>query len=168
MNVRSLIFVCFSTRKCKTLLVSLLLSILFAHSVVAQNSKPSEMKKEIIKTDNAPAPIGPYSQAVAFGNLMFVSGQIAIIPENGQLVNGSIKEETHQVMKNIQNILKAAGLGMEHILKTSIFLKSMDDFATVNEVYGSYFSREFPARETVQVSRLPKDVNVEISVIVGR
>lgn len=126
------------------------------------------MKKEIIKTDNAPAPIGPYSQAVAFGNLMFVSGQIAIIPENGQLVNGSIKEETHQVMKNIQNILKAAGLGMEHILKTSIFLKSMDDFATVNEVYGSYFSREFPARETVQVSRLPKDVNVEISVIVGR
>lgn len=126
------------------------------------------MKKEIIKTDNAPAPIGPYSQAVAFGNLMFVSGQIAIIPENGQLVNGSIKEETHQVMKNIQNILKAAGLGMEHILKTSIFLKSMDDFATVNEVYGSYFSGEFPARETVQVSRLPKDVNVEISVIVGR
>lgn len=126
------------------------------------------MKKEIIKTDNAPAPIGPYSQAVAFGNLMFVSGQIAINPENGQLVNGSIKEETHQVMKNIQNILKAAGLGMEHILKTSIFLKSMDDFATVNEVYGSYFSGEFPARETVQVSRLPKDVNVEISVIVGR
>ncbi len=168
MSARSLIFVSFLKRKSNSLLISLLISFLFAHSIFAQKAQSSEMKKEIIKTENAPAPIGPYSQAVAYGNLMFVSGQIAINPENGQLVTGSIKEETHQVMKNIQNILKAAGLGMEHILKTSIFLKNMDDFAAVNEVYGSYFSGEFPARETVQVSRLPKDVNVEISVTAGR
>ncbi len=146
----------------------LMISVLFAHSTFAQHSKSPFMEKEIIKTENAPAPIGPYSQAVAYGNLMFVSGQIAINPENGQLVTGSIKEETHQVMKNIGNILKEAGLGMEHILKTSIFLKNMDDFAAVNEVYGSCFTKNFPARETVQVARLPKDVNVEISVIVGR
>ncbi len=168
MNARSLIFVCFLKRKSNSQIVSILISFLFAHPAFAQNTNASEMKKEIIKTENAPAPIGPYSQAVAYGNLVFVSGQIAINPENGQLVTRSIKEETHQVMKNLQNILKEAGLGIEHILKTSIFLKNMDDFTVVNEVYGSYFSGEFPARETVQVSRLPKDVNVEISVIVGR
>lgn len=168
MNAPSLIFVCFLKRKSNSQLIPILVSCLFAHPAFAQNTNSSEMKKEIIKTDNAPAPIGPYSQAVAYGNLIFVSGQIAIHPENGQLVTGSVKEETHQVMKNIQNILKAAGLGMEHILKTSIFLKNMDDFTAVNEVYGSYFSGDFPARETVQVSRLPKDVNVEISVTAGR
>lgn len=168
MNARLLIFVCFSKGKSKRFHILFLISFLFAHSVIAQNSNSPAMEKEIIHTEKAPAPIGPYSQAVSFGNLLFVSGQIAINPENGQLITGSIKEETHQVMKNILGILKASGLGMEHILKTSIFLKNMDDFTIVNEVYGSYFSGEFPARETVQVSRLPRDVNVEISVIVGR
>lgn len=168
MSVRSLIFVCFLKRKSSSIKILFLISVLFAHSVYAQKSKLSAMKKEIIITDKAPAPIGPYSQAVAYGNLIFVSGQIAINPDDGQLITGSIKEEAHQVMKNIRSILRAAGLEMENIIKTSIFLKNMDDFASVNEVYGSYFTENFPARETVQVSRLPKDVNVEISVVAGR
>ncbi len=122
--------------------------------------------KKIIHTTEAPAPIGPYSQAVQAGNTLYVSGQIAIHPANGTLVTGSVEEETHRVMKNIGAILKAAGAEYSHIVKTGIFLKDMNDFSTVNEVYGSYFKTDFPARETVQVSRLPKDVNVEISVIV--
>ena len=122
--------------------------------------------KTIINTKNAPSPIGPYSQAVQFGNMLFVSGQIAINPATGELDLSSIENETHQVMKNIGAILTAAGADYSHIVKTGIFLKDMNQFAAVNEVYGSYFSSDFPARETVQVSRLPKDVNVEISVIV--
>jgi 2-iminobutanoate/2-iminopropanoate deaminase len=168
MNVRSLISAFTSKRKCGNSLKIILLSFLFAQTAVAQFSNPIKMKKEIINTANAPQPIGPYSQAVAYGNLLFVSGQIAINPDNGELINSSINDETHQVMKNIQNILMAAGLDMEHILKTSIFLKNMDDFAEVNRVYGSYFKNHFPARETVQVSRLPKDVSVEISVIAAK
>ncbi len=99
--------------------------------------------------------------------MLFASGQIAINPSNGQIEASDIISETHQVMKNIGAILKSAGLDYQHIIKTSIFLKDMNDFAKVNEVYGSYFSGNYPARETVQVSRLPKDVNVEISVIAG-
>ncbi|MFM7015994.1 MAG: RidA family protein [Bacteroidota bacterium] len=121
--------------------------------------------KTIINTSNAPSPIGPYSQAVKFDNMLFVSGQIAINPANGELDLSSIENETHQVMKNIGAILTEAGIDYSHIIKTGIFLKDMNQFAAVNEVYGSYFSSEFPARETVQVSRLPKDVNVEISVV---
>ncbi len=120
--------------------------------------------KTIIHTTSAPAPIGPYSQAVRAGNLLFCSGQIAINPASGELVMGSIQEETHQVMKNIQALLTAAGLNFSHVVKTSIFLKDMNQFGAVNEVYGSYFTADFPARETVQVARLPKDVNVEISI----
>lgn len=121
--------------------------------------------KSILKTTQAPAPIGPYSQAVFAGNMLFVSGQIAIDPQSGHLVTINIIQETNQVMRNIGAILKEAGLDYSHIVKTSIFLKDMDQFATVNEVYGQYFTGNFPARETVQVSRLPKDVNVEISVV---
>jgi len=121
--------------------------------------------KTIINTNNAPSPIGPYSQAVQFGNMLFVSGQIAINPATGELDLSSIENETHQVMKNIGAILTEAGIDYSHIIKTGIFLKDMNQFAAVNEVYGSYFSSDFPARETVQVSRLPKDVNVEISVV---
>ena len=121
--------------------------------------------KTIINTNNAPSPIGPYSQAVQFGNMLFVSGQIAINPATGELDLSSIENETHQVMKNIGAILTEAGVDFSHIIKTGIFLKDMNQFAAVNEVYGSYFSGNFPARETVQVSRLPKDVNVEISVV---
>jgi len=123
------------------------------------------MNKQIIYTNEAPAAIGPYSQAVKTGNLLFVSGQIPLDAASGQLVSGTIAEETHQVMKNIQAILTVAGLSFEHIVKTSIFIKDMNNFAAINEVYAGYFSSNFPARETVEVARLPKDVRVEISVI---
>ncbi|MFN8166953.1 MAG: RidA family protein [Bacteroidia bacterium] len=124
--------------------------------------------KEIIKTPNAPAPIGPYSQAVKAGNTLYVSGQIAINPADGQIVQINIIREATQVMENIGAILKAAGYEFNDIVKTTIFLKDMNDFATVNEVYGQYFTSNFPARETVQVSVLPKNVNVEISVVAVR
>ncbi len=122
--------------------------------------------KQIIHTHEAPAPIGPYSQAVRMGHTVYTSGQIAIDPETGLLIQGNISEETHQVMRNMQAVLQAAGLGFEHVLKSTIFITNMDDFAAINEVYGSYFDSETaPARETVQVARLPKDVRVEISMI---
>jgi 2-iminobutanoate/2-iminopropanoate deaminase len=121
--------------------------------------------KTIINTTNAPAPIGPYSQAVKLGNMLYASGQIAIDPANGELVISDITAETHRVMKNVGAILEAAGMNFSHVIKTSIFLKDMNNFGVVNEIYGSYFLSDFPARETVQVSKLPKDVNVEITVI---
>ena len=121
--------------------------------------------KTIINTINAPAPIGPYSQAVKVGNILYASGQIAIDPSTGNIIMDTIQAETQQVMKNILALLKEAGMEYSNIVKTSIFLKDMNQFAAVNEIYGSYFTANFPARETVEVSRLPKDVNVEISVI---
>lgn len=122
--------------------------------------------KKIIHTHAAPAPIGPYNQAVRMGNTVYTSGQIAIDPKTGSLIQGSIADETHQVMRNMQAVLKAAGLGFEQVLKSTIFITNMDDFGAINEVYGSYFdSVTAPARETVQVARLPKDVRVEISMI---
>ena len=121
--------------------------------------------KKVILTDKAPAPIGPYSQAILAGNTVYVSGQIAIDPATGSLVTVNIIRETNQVMQNIMAVLAAADMNLTHIVKTSIFLADMGQFATVNEVYSEYFKSEPPARETVQVSRLPKDVNVEISVI---
>ncbi|KQS41347.1 RidA family protein [Pedobacter sp. Leaf194] len=121
--------------------------------------------KKIITTTNAPAPIGPYSQAVQAGNFLFVSGQVAINPENGELNIGSIEEETHQVMRNLKAVLLEAGLTFDNVVKSTIFLSDMGTFTQVNEIYGQYFSADFPARETVQVSVLPKNVNVEISVI---
>ncbi|WP_295675045.1 RidA family protein [uncultured Mucilaginibacter sp.] len=120
--------------------------------------------KTVINTNNAPAPIGPYSQAIQAGNFLFASGQIAINPATGELVLDDIKTETKQVMENINAILVEAGVDFSHIVKTSIFLKDMQNFAQVNEVYGTYFSDNFPARETVQVAALPKNVNVEITV----
>jgi len=120
--------------------------------------------KTIINTGAAPAPIGPYSQAVAAGNFLFVSGQIAINPLTGELALDDMKTETQQVMQNIKAILTEAGLDFSNIVKTSIFLKDMQNFAQVNEIYGTYFKGEFPARETVQVAGLPKNVNVEITV----
>ncbi|TCD12745.1 RidA family protein [Pedobacter frigidisoli] len=121
--------------------------------------------KQIITTTNAPAPIGPYSQAVKAGNFLFVSGQVAINPENGELNIGNIEEETHQVMRNLKAVLLEAGLTFDNVVKSTIFLSDMGTFAQVNEIYGQYFTADFPARETVQVSVLPKNVNVEISVI---
>lgn len=124
------------------------------------------MAKEIIFTENAPSPIGPYSQAVLAGNMLFVSGQIGIDPATGEMKMDSIEDETAQVMYNIRAILEAAGLDFSDVVKCSIFLENMDDFNRVNEVYGDFFENDSaPARETVEVSRLPKGVNVEISCI---
>lgn len=123
------------------------------------------MSKEVIYTASAPEPIGPYSQAIMAGNILFVSGQIPIDSSSGQLVTGDISVETKQVMKNLEAILKTADMGFSNVVKCSIFLKDMNNFPKVNEVYGHYFTSQPPARETVEVSRLPKDVNVEISCI---
>ena len=123
------------------------------------------MSKKIVYSEKAPAPIGPYSQAVLAGNILFVSGQIAIQQATGSILQGSIEEETEQVMQNLKEILTAASVDFTHVVKCSIFLKDMNNFPKVNEIYGKYFSSNPPARETVEVSRLPKDVNVEISCI---
>ena len=121
--------------------------------------------KKIIKTPNAPAPIGPYNQAVVFGNTIYISGQIPLNPATGELVMDSIQSETKQVMENLKAILTAADMTFEHVVKASIFITDMNNFAAINEVYGAYFKNETaPARETVQVSCLPKNVNIEISV----
>jgi len=121
--------------------------------------------KKIISTKNAPGAIGPYSQAVKTGNMLFTSGQVAIHPETGELVMDDVQTETHQVMSNLKAVLAEAGMTFDNVVKTSIFLQDMNDFNAVNEVYASYFSSDFPARETVQVACLPKSVNVEISMI---
>lgn len=123
------------------------------------------MNKRIINTTKAPAPIGPYNQAIISNNMVFISGQIPINPETNELITGDIATETHQVMRNLQVILEEAGINFNHVIKSTIFLKDMGLFVTVNEVYGSYFSADYPARETVAVRGLPKDVNVEISMI---
>lgn len=120
--------------------------------------------KQVINTTNAPAPIGPYNQAVLAGGFLFLSGQVAINPASGDLVQSSIIEETHQVMRNIKAVLLEASYEFADVVKTTIFLSDMSLFAEVNEVYGSYFERDFPARETVAVKGLPKGVNVEISM----
>lgn len=122
--------------------------------------------KKIIFTKNAPAPIGPYNQAVLKGNTLYTSGQIAINPLTGELVTDNIEAETQQVMQNMKAVLEAAGMTFENVVKTTIFIMNMNDFGSINAVYGSYFNEETaPARETVQVACLPKNVNVEISMI---
>jgi 2-iminobutanoate/2-iminopropanoate deaminase len=126
------------------------------------------MEKAIIKTNHAPEPIGPYNQAIQAGNMVFISGQICIDPASGTLKNKDIQEETHQVMHNLKAILQAAGMDFNNVAKTTIFITDMNRFSEINEVYGKYFTKDFPARETVQVSALPKFVNVEISMIAVR
>ena len=121
--------------------------------------------KKIINTPNAPAPIGPYSQAVQTGNMLFVSGQIPINPATGELVSDSIEAEAKQVMQNLEAVLTEAGVTFDNVVMTTIFLADMGDFAAVNAVYGTYFTADFPARATIAVKTLPKSVNVEISVI---
>jgi 2-iminobutanoate/2-iminopropanoate deaminase len=123
------------------------------------------MPNQVIQTKQAPSPIGPYSQAVRAGNMLFISGQIAIDPATGELNTSSTEAETNQVMQNLQAILKEAGLDFSYVVKTTIFLSDMQLFAVVNEVYGKYFTANYPARETVAVKGLPKNVNVEISMI---
>jgi len=126
------------------------------------------MEKRIIHTNEAPAPIGPYNQAVQTENLVFVSGQVALDPVTGEMHNQDLNKETHQVMKNLKAVLQAAGCDFSHIVKTTIFLSDMQLFSQVNEIYGSYFNGDYPARETVAVKELPRKANVEISVIAAR
>ena len=125
------------------------------------------MEKQIINTPSAPAPIGPYNQAILAGDMLFISGQICIDPSTGALMNEDIQQETHQVMHNLRSILTAADMSFHHVVKTTIFITDMNRFSEINEVYGKYFDSNstFPARETVQVSALPKFVNVEVSMI---
>jgi len=123
------------------------------------------MTKSVVYSPNAPEPIGPYSQAILVGNMLFMSGQIAIKRSTGNIITSSIEEETAQVMQNLADVLAASDMDFSHVVKTTIFLKDMNNFPKVNEVYGKCFIQSPPARETVEVSRLPKDVNVEISCI---
>ena len=121
--------------------------------------------REIIKTESAPAAIGPYSQAIRTGNLVFTSGQIPIDPKTGEFVAGGVAEQTEQVMRNLAALLEAAGSGLDRIVKTTVFLADMNDFAVMNEVYGRYFKENPPVRATVQAARLPRDARVEIEAI---
>lgn len=126
------------------------------------------MSKSVVYSEHAPEPIGPYSQAIQSGNLLFVSGQIALQRATGAMITTNIEEETKQVMANVKAVLSAAGMDFNNVVKTSIFLKDMNNFPVVNQVYGTFFQDAPPARETVEVSRLPKDANVEISCIAVR
>jgi 2-iminobutanoate/2-iminopropanoate deaminase len=123
------------------------------------------MTKKIIATRRAPAPIGPYSQAITVGNLIFVSGQTPLDPQTGELVTGDIAEQTTQVIRNLQAIVEAAGSSLDRVLKTTVFLADMDDFAAMNEAYGRFFTHEPPARTTIQAARLPRHARVEIELI---
>ena len=121
--------------------------------------------KKIIRSKRAPEPIGPYSQAIQLDNLIFASGQVAIDPETGNLINGDVKIQTKRVLENLRAVLEEAGASLDTVVKTTIYLKQMDDFAVVNEIYAGYFNRSLPARSTVEVARLPKDVLIEIDCI---
>ncbi len=123
------------------------------------------MEKTVITTKSAPAPIGPYNQAILVNNTLYISGQVCIDPTTNNLKNRDLQEETHQVMQNLKSILHKAGMSFNNVVKTTIFLTDMNRFSEVNEIYGKYFDGDFPARETVQVSALPKFVNVEISMV---
>ncbi|SKA94691.1 2-iminobutanoate/2-iminopropanoate deaminase [Caloramator quimbayensis] len=123
------------------------------------------MEKVVISTKNAPAAIGPYSQAIKAGNFVFTSGQVPINPENGELVTSDIKSAAKQSLENVKAVLEAAGTGLENVVKTTVFLKDMNDFAAVNEVYATYFTDKMPARSAVQVAKLPKDAMVEIEAV---
>lgn len=125
--------------------------------------------KEIIYTNQAPEPVGPYSQAIMANDTLYISGQIAINPESGELINDTIENETHQVLKNMQAILEKMGMTMENVIKCSVFVSDMDNYGDINAVYAEYFRESTaPARELVEVARLPKDVNIEISAIATR
>ena len=126
------------------------------------------MQKKALQTSKAPAAIGPYSQAVWIGDMLFSSGQIPINPATGELVTGSIKEQCTQVMENLKAVLEEADLTFDNVIKAGIFCKNMDDFGSINEVYASYLREPFPARSTVEVARLPKDVDVEIDIVAHR
>ncbi|MGI6704119.1 MAG: RidA family protein [Clostridia bacterium] len=123
------------------------------------------MKKEIVSTQKAPGAVGPYSQAVKCGNMVYTAGQVALNPETGQMVEGGIEEQTHQVFANLKAVLEAAGTGLENVVKATVFITDMEKFGDVNRVYGQYFTGDFPARSCIEVGRLPKDALVEIEVV---
>ena len=140
----------------------IILSLIF----FGYNCNNNSSMKKIIKTNEAPEPIGPYNQAIEAGEFIFLSGQIGIDVDTGELINENIQAETNQVMRNIESVLKASNRNFDNVVKSTIFLKDLNDFSIVNEVYSKYFKNKIsPARETVEVARLPKDANVEISVI---
>lgn len=147
----------------KYIFLTLVLALVL-HPTFAQKNKKT-MEKQIILTNDAPQPIGPYSQAVLMGNTLYVSGQIALNPQTGQMEQTDIKAETQRVLENLKAVLTAAGYGFEHVAKCTIYCTNLGDFAAINEMYGSYFASNPPARETVQVSALPKGAKVEISVV---
>ena len=128
----------------------------------------SEYVKKVISTQKAPAAIGPYSQAIGFGNLLFISGQIPVNPETGETIKGDIEDQTVQIMTNLNAILESAEMGLQDVVKTTIFLRKLEDYDRVNNVYKSYFKSNPPARSTVEVSRLPKDTDIEIEAIACR
>jgi 2-iminobutanoate/2-iminopropanoate deaminase len=121
--------------------------------------------KEIIKSSHAPAPIGPYNQGIKFGNMLFLSGQVALDAQTGNMMNSSLEEETTKVLDNIDAVLKESGVDFDHVVKSTIYLTNMEDFGVINKIYGDRFTKDYPARETVEVSRLPKDARIEISII---
>ena len=121
--------------------------------------------KDVVLTDKGPKPIGPYSQAIKSGGFLFASGQVALDPRSSEFIAGDIRQQTERVLENIKGILEAGGVNLHHVVKTTVFLKDMNDFAAMNEVYGTYFTSAAPARSTVQVARLPKDALVEIEVV---
>lgn len=123
------------------------------------------MTKQIISTDKAPSAIGPYSQAVWAGDFLFASGQVPVDPATGDLISQDVQEQAHQALKNVRSILETAGLTMDNVVKATVFIKNMDDFGKINEVYAQYFSTPFPARSCVEVARLPRDVQVEVEVV---
>ena len=124
--------------------------------------------KKIISTDKAPAAIGPYSQAIEINGLIFTSGVIPIVPSTGELVNGGIEEQAEQALSNLAGLIQASGAKLEHTIKTTVYIKNMDDFTKINEIYAKYFTSDFPARSCVEVARLPKDVLIEIEAIVEK
>ncbi len=123
------------------------------------------MQKEVIFTEKAPAAIGPYSQAIKLGNMVYTSGMIPVVPETGEVAQGDAAAQAEQVLKNLNEVLKAAGTNFDNVLKTTVFIKNMGDFAAINEVYKKYFTKDYPARSCVEVAKLPKDVLVEIECI---
>lgn len=151
---------------------SILLAGLFFAGIVALTSctskTPDQVRKNIISTEKAPAAIGPYSQAVLVGNTLYCSGQIAIDPKTGELVVGNIQVETEQVLKNIRAVLEAAGMGFGNVVKATVYMKDISNYKAINQVYAKYFTKKPPARAAVQVANLPKNVNLEISVIAVR
>jgi len=145
-------------------LIALSAAAVLSPKIISASIRSEEMKKEV-KTDKAPQAIGPYSQGIVANGFVFCSGQIPIVPQTGQLSTGSIEDQTRQVLKNVSAVLEAAGTSLDNVVKATVFLQDMNDFAAMNKVYAEFFKTPFPARAAVQVARLPRDVKVEIEVI---